>query len=101
MGVETVPVITYEAKCQLILRKIVVDSDGNPFKNADGNFAYSRQKVIFPIRVYANNEAKAIEKVNAYWEKIFGPEEKDWTSYVEIIKLSEFKDSYSDVSDWK
>jgi hypothetical protein len=24
------------------LRKIMVDSEGNPFKNADGNFAYSR-----------------------------------------------------------
>lgn len=100
MGVKTVPVTTYEAKCQLILRKIMVDSEGNPFKNTDGNFAYSRQKVIFPIRVYADNNANAIKKVNAYWEKIFG-EEKDWTSYVEIIKLSEFEDSYSDVSDWE
>ena len=100
MGVEIVNVTTYEAKCQLILRKIMVDSEGNPFKNADGNFAYSRQKVIFPIRVYANNEANAIEKVNAYWEKVF-KSDNNWTSYVEIIKLSEFKDSYSDVSDWK
>lgn len=101
MGVKTVPVTTYEAKCQLILRKIVVDSEGNPFKNADGSFAYSRQKVIFPIRVYAGSDDSdaAIKKVEAYWEKIFGKEK--WTSYVEIIKLSKFEDNYSDVSDWE
>ena len=99
MGVETVNVTTYEAKCQLILRKIMVDSKGNPFKNTDGNFTYSRQKVIFPIRVYADNETNAMKKVNAYWEKIFGAE--DWTSYVEIIKLNDIDIKSSDVSDWK